>query len=165
MRFDPLEEAPESLMRWLRPAGLALLALFIGTAAMMIVSPLVTALGGPGPGPWSRILLYVVSALAFVVLLRRSRRKQQAREALRVELEAERAQRASAGLAEPASASHVEVRPTVLVAGVLAAAMGGVALWLLGDRLDGGQSGAAWLMLGAGVTAVIGELRRAGEIG
>lgn len=142
---DPSAPLPESEMRIFRPIGLALLALFLGANATLILLPLVgrfTALDLVG---YFQHAMYGLSAVFFVLLMRRSRRKRQ-----------QAAARAAAGGFDTLGTA------SVLVAGVLAIALAVVAVWLTSHQgtFDAHVAGLSLVMAGAGVGAIHGGVKR-----
>ncbi|MBJ6978797.1 MULTISPECIES: hypothetical protein [unclassified Luteimonas] len=142
---DPTAPIPESAMRILRPIGLAIAALFIGVNAAWLLLIPVEMLGGPPARAWAQPAMYGLSAITFVLLLRRSRRK-------RMQV----AQRVAEGVAPPSRTG------SIMVAGVLALIFGGAALWiaLASDAKDPRDVEVGLFMLLAGVTTIAAVVRR-----
>lgn len=128
MSFDPSAAVPEKDMRILRPIGLGLLALCLGGSAAWLLLPLVPALGGPDLTGYMQHVMYPLSTVIFVLLMRRSRRKRE-RAALR----------AAEGRPPPVA--------RMMIAGVLAMVMGVACVWI--GEANGPLEGVRGLLIGA----------------
>lgn len=128
MSFDPSAAVPEKDMRILRPIGLGLLALCLGGSAAWLLLPLVPALGGPDLTGYMQLVMYPLSAVIFVLLMRRSRRKRE-----------RAAMRAAEGRPPPVA--------RMMIAGVLAMVMGVACVWI--GEANGPLEGVRGLLIGA----------------
>src|SRR5690606_27431018 len=75
MALDPTDPIPEAEMRFLRPIGHGLLALFIGFSGAYLMIMALAMAGGPDLMEWALPLCLSATVLALFWIVRRSRRK------------------------------------------------------------------------------------------
>lgn len=141
---DPTRPIPESDMRFLRPIGLVLAALFIGFNGSWLLLSFGESMGGPSVRDWALPVACVSSAVVFVLLLRRSRRTR-----------GQAAQLAARGVPPPSRSGRI------MFAGVLAVILGGVGIWfaLAEEPTDLRGIALSVFMLMAGVASIAAVVR------
>lgn len=135
---DATDPIPESLMRFLRPIGLALAAVLIGAnGSALLLLAVGWSLGWEGWNTYVMPVAVGASLLMFMWLMVRSRRK--------------RAQAERDGVTlEPAGPVRA------LVSGVMVGALGAWSLWLglRGESQSGAAVAGGWVLLAMGISTL-----------